>query len=175
MLVRVLVFAGIIAAAATQVPALLGTQTASSESSTPVVKVAVPPQPAAAPVTAYGSVLLPAGAGGHYEGDFKVNGRPVHGMIDTGATYVAINESTARRLGISGNDLDYRYTTQTANGPSKVALVKLDRLEIGTIKVRDVDAVVAKDGALSTTLIGMSFLKKLNSYSAENGSLRLTQ
>ncbi|MBB5576749.1 MULTISPECIES: TIGR02281 family clan AA aspartic protease [Rhizobium] len=174
MLVRVLVFAGIIAAAATQVPALLGTQTASNESSAPAVKVAVPQQPAATPA-AYGSVLLPAGAGGHYEGDFKVNGRPVHGMIDTGATYVAINESTARRLGISGSDLDYRYTTQTANGPSKVALVKLDRLEIGTIKVRDVDAVVAKDSALSTTLIGMSFLKKLNSYSAENGSLRLTQ
>ncbi len=104
--------------------------------------------------------MLPAGAGGHYEGDFKINGRSVHGLIDTGATYVAINESTARRLGISGNDLDYRYTIQTANGASKVALAKLDRLEIGTIKVRDVDAVVAKDDALSTTLIGMSFLKK---------------
>ncbi|MEF0939897.1 TIGR02281 family clan AA aspartic protease [Rhizobium sp. BR 362] len=175
MLVRVVVIAGIIAAAATQVPALLGTQTAISESATPVVKVAVPQQSVATPAAAYGSVTLPAGAGGHYEGDFKINGRPVHGMIDTGATYVAINESTARRLGISGNDLDYRYTIQTANGPSKVALVKLDRLEIGTIKVRDVEAVVAKDGALSTTLIGMSFLKKLNSYSAENGSLRLTQ
>ena len=119
--------------------------------------------------------MLPAGAGGHYEGDFKINGRSVHGLIDTGATYVAINESTARRLGISGNDLDYRYSIQTANGASKVALAKLDRLEIGTIKVRDVDAVVAKDDALSTTLIGMSFLKKLNSYGAENGSLRLTQ
>ncbi|UWU23404.1 TIGR02281 family clan AA aspartic protease [Rhizobium sp. CB3060] len=175
MLARVLVIAGIVAAAATQVPALLGTQMASSERSTPAVKVAVAQQPVATTAAAFGSVLLQAGAGGHYEGDFKINGRPVHGMIDTGATYVAINESTARRLGISGNDLDYRYTTQTANGPSKVALVKLDRLEIGTIKVRDVDAVVAKDGALSTMLIGMSFLKKLNSYSAENGSLRLTQ
>ena len=174
MLVRVLVFAGLIAAAATQVPALLSKQAATSESSTAVGEVALAQQPIAAPA-AYGSVMLPAGAGGHYEGDFKINGRSVHGLIDTGATYVAINESTARRLGISGNDLDYRYTIQTANGPSKVALAKLDRLEIGTIKVRDVDAVVAKDDALSTTLIGMSFLKKLNSYGAENGSLRLTQ
>ncbi|MDL2400164.1 TIGR02281 family clan AA aspartic protease [Rhizobium mayense] len=173
MLVRVLVFAGLIAAAATQVPALLGTQVATGESAAPVVKVAVAQQPT--PAAGYGSVLLPAGAGGHYEGDFKINGRSVHGLIDTGATYVAINESTARRLGISGNDLDYRYTIQTANGPSKVALAKLDRLEIGTIKVRDVDAVVSKDDALNTTLIGMSFLKKLNSYGAENGSLRLTQ
>ncbi|MDL2406685.1 TIGR02281 family clan AA aspartic protease [Rhizobium calliandrae] len=175
MLARFLVSAGLIAAVAMQIPALLGTQATTSESSMPVVKVALPQQPIATPTAGYGSVLLPAGAGGHYEGDFKINGRSVHGLIDTGATYVAINESTARRLGISGNDLDYRYTIQTANGPSKVALAKLDRLEIGTIKVRDVDAVVSKDDALNTTLIGMSFLKKLNSYGAENGSLRLTQ
>ncbi|HEY0123668.1 MAG TPA: TIGR02281 family clan AA aspartic protease [Rhizobium sp.] len=175
MLVRVLVFAGIIAAAATQVPALLNMQTASGES--PVPPIGTPPSGQQVSVVSlpHGSVLLPAGAGGHYQGDFKINGRPVQGMIDTGATYVAINESAARRLGISGNELDYRYTTQTANGTSKVALVKLDRLEIGSIRVRDVDAVVAKDSALSTTLIGMSFLKKLNSYGVENGSLRLTQ
>lgn len=176
MLVRVLVFAGIVAAAATQVPSLLTMQTATDESPTPAIGTASAERQQVSTVSLpHGSMLLPAGAGGHYQGDFKINGRPVQGMIDTGATYVAINESTARRLGISGSELDYRYTTQTANGTSKVALVKLDRLEIGTIRVRDVDAVVAKDGALSTTLIGMSFLKKLNSYGVENGSLRLTQ
>ncbi|CAN7525315.1 TIGR02281 family clan AA aspartic protease [Rhizobium rhizogenes] len=175
MLVRVLVFAGIIAVAATQVPALLTMQTATDENTAPAVTTPSFGQQVSVVSLSHGSVLLPAGAGGHYQGDFKINGRPVQGMIDTGATYVAINESTARRLGISGSDLDYRYTTQTANGPSKVALVKLDRLEIGTIRVRDVDAVVSKDGALNTTLIGMSFLKKLNSYGIESGSLRLTQ
>ncbi|HEX8044920.1 TIGR02281 family clan AA aspartic protease [Rhizobium sp.] len=176
MLVRVLVFAGIIAVAATQVPSLLNTQFATEESPAPAVSTpSSSGQQVSMASLPHGSVLLPAGAGGHYQGDFKINGRPVQGMIDTGATYVAINESTARRLGISSNDLDYRYTTQTANGTSKVALVKLDRLEIGTIKVRDVDAVVAKDSALNTTLIGMSFLKKLNSYGVESGSLRLTQ
>lgn len=176
MLVRVLVFAGIIAVAATQVPSLLNMQAATTGES-PVPAVTSPSQGQQVSVVSlpHGSVLLPAGAGGHYQGDFKINGRPVQGMIDTGATYVAINESTARRLGVSGSDLDYRYTTQTANGTSKVALVKLDRLEIGTIRVRDVEAVVAKDSALSTTLIGMSFLKKLNSYGVESGSLRLTQ
>ncbi len=40
MLVRVLVFAGLIAAAATQVPALLSKQAATSESSTAVGEVA---------------------------------------------------------------------------------------------------------------------------------------
>jgi len=174
MLVRVLVFAGIIAAAATQVPMLVNSYQDRAEKPVRVETVALAPPKAEVPVS-YGSVQLRANAGGHYEGDFSINGRSVHALIDTGATYVAMNESTARGLGFSSVDLDYRYTVQTANGASKVALVKLDRLEIGTIRVRDIDAVVAKDSALSTTLIGMSFMKKLNSYGVQNGTLLLKQ
>ncbi|AYG64835.1 MULTISPECIES: TIGR02281 family clan AA aspartic protease [unclassified Rhizobium] len=174
MLVRVLVFAGVIAVAATQVPMLVNSYNERAEKPAPVEAASLAPPKAEAPVS-YGSVQLRANAGGHYEGDFTINGRSVHGMIDTGATYVAINESTARSLGFSGVDLDYRYPIQTANGTSKVAHVKLDRLEIGTIRVRDVDAVVAKDSALSTTLIGMSFMKKLNSFGVQNGNLLLKQ
>lgn len=174
MLTRVLVFAGIIAVAATQVPMFLNSKGEDIAKPAPVEAISVP-APKAEPPSSYGSVLLRANAGGHYQGDFTFNGRPVHGMIDTGATYVAINESTARSIGFSSVDLDYRYPMQTANGTSKVALVKLDRLEIGGIRVRDIDVIVAKDSALSTTLIGMSFLKKLNSYGVQNGTLRLTQ
>ncbi|MFT3999913.1 MAG: TIGR02281 family clan AA aspartic protease [Rhizobium sp.] len=174
MLVRVLVFAGIIAAAATQVPMLVNGLGENSEKPAPVEAASPAPQKVEAPVS-YGSVLLRADANGHYQGDFTINGRSVHGLIDTGATYVAINESTARSLGFSSVDLDYRYTTQTANGASKVALVKLARLEIGNIRVRDVDAVVAKDDALNTTLIGMSFVKKLSSFGVQNGNLLLKQ
>ncbi|MGG6893179.1 TIGR02281 family clan AA aspartic protease [Rhizobium sp. BR 315] len=174
MLVRVLVFAGIIAAAATQVPMFLNSDIVSRPKPAPVEAVSLPPQKAEPP-SPYGSVSLHADAGGHYQGDFAINGRSVHGMIDTGATYVAINESTARSIGFSSVDLDYRYPIQTANGTSKAALVRLDRLEIGGIRIRDIDAIVAKDSALSTTLIGMSFLKKLNSYAVQNGTMRLTQ
>ena len=174
MLVRVLVFAGIIAAAATQVPMLLNSEITSRPKPAPVEAASLPPQKAE-PSSPYGSVSLRADAAGHYQGDFAINGRSVHGMIDTGATYVAINESTARSIGFSSVDLDYRYQIQTANGTSKAALVRLDRLEIGGIRIRDIDAIVAKDSALSTTLIGMSFLKKLNSYAVQNSTMRLTQ
>jgi len=174
MLVRVLVFAGIIAVAATQVPMLIDSYGEHTKKPATAEAVSLAPPKAEAPLS-YGSVQLRANAGGHYEGDFTINGRSVHGMIDTGATYVAMNESTARSLGFSSIDLDYRYTVQTANGASKVAYIKLDRLEIGTIRVRNVDAVVAKDSALSTTLIGMSFMKKLNSYGVQNGTLLLKQ
>ncbi|MGV1761466.1 TIGR02281 family clan AA aspartic protease [Rhizobium sp. A22-96] len=175
MLVRLLVVAGVIAVGATQVPMLVNEYDKATQKPVTVEAVSLAPEKVEAPVS-YGSVLLRANAGDHYQGDFTINGRSVHGMIDTGATYVAINESTARGLGFSSVDLDYRYTIQTANGASKVALVKLDRLEIGNIRVRDVEAVVAKDNALVTsTLIGMSFLKRLKSYSVQNDTMRLTQ
>jgi aspartyl protease family protein len=99
----------------------------------------------------------------------------VQGLIDTGATYVALNESFARRLGYTGNQLDFRYSVDTANGKTKAAHVTLDRVEIGGIRVRDVEAFVLKDGALSSTLVGMSFLRKLASYSVADGSLSLKQ
>jgi len=53
--------------------------------------------------------------------------------------------------------------------------VKLDRVEIGTIRVQNVDAMVLKDNALSNMLIGMSFLKQLSSFKVSNGEMRLVR
>src|SRR5690606_23449724 len=44
--------------------------------------------------------VLRRDARGHYGGRFAFNGRPIEGMIDTGATFVALNQSTARDIGI---------------------------------------------------------------------------
>ncbi|MDI6837574.1 MAG: TIGR02281 family clan AA aspartic protease [Rhizobiaceae bacterium] len=120
-----------------------------------------------------GTSILKADAVGHYRGLFKLNGKPVEGMVDTGASAVAINESTARRLGYGAAALDFRYTVNTANGRSEAAVVKLKRVEVGSIKIEDVDALVLRDDALSDTLIGMSFLSRLSSYKAERRSLTM--
>lgn len=131
---------------------------------------------AAKPVNApSGQTVLSMGPGGHYEGTFKMNGKPVEAMVDTGASLVAINVSTARRLGFSPAALDFRYAVNTANGTIKAAHIVLDRVEIGNIRVREVDAFVLEDRALSSTLVGMSFMKKLKSYTAENRKLRMIQ
>ncbi len=135
-----------------------------------------PPETAAKPVsTGSGQTVLTMGPGGHYAGTFKMNGKPIPAMVDTGASLVAINVSTARRLGFSPAALDFSYGVNTANGSIKAAHVVLDRIEIGSIRIRDVDAFVLKDEALSSTLIGMSFLQKLKSYSAEQRVMRLVQ
>ncbi|RWN63682.1 MAG: TIGR02281 family clan AA aspartic protease [Mesorhizobium sp.] len=135
---------------------------------------AVPDRPAT-PQPLGRKVVVAADARGHFTSAFKLNGRQVDGMIDTGATLVAINSSTARRIGISLNASDFRHTVNTANGAIKAALVTVDRLQIGKITVDGVQAVVLDDKALRTNLIGLSFLQRLEKYQVENGALLLVQ
>ena len=120
-------------------------------------------------------VVITADARGHFTSAFKLNGRQVDGMIDTGATLVAINSSTARRIGVSLNASDFKHQVNTANGAIKAALVTVDRLQIGKITVDGVQAVVLDDKALRTNLIGLSFLQRLEKYQVENGALLLVQ
>ena len=76
-------------------------------------------------------------------------------------------------MGFGANSLDFRYTANTANGQTEAAHVVLDRVEIGSVRVRDVDAFVLRDRALSDTLVGVSFLSKLKSYQVKGNSLTL--
>ncbi|MER8404136.1 TIGR02281 family clan AA aspartic protease [Mesorhizobium sp. M0203] len=120
-------------------------------------------------------VVVTADSRGHFMSVFKLNGRQIDGMIDTGATLVAINSSTARRIGISLNSADFSHQVNTANGAIKAAVVTIDRLQIGKITVEGVEAVVLDDRALHTNLIGMSFLQRLEKYQVEDGKLLLVQ
>jgi aspartyl protease family protein len=120
-----------------------------------------------------GHEAIEAGPNGHFEATFRVNGRSVNGMVDTGATFVALNETTARQLGVSLSDLYYRYAVTTANGTTEAAHITLDRMEIGSVRVKDVEAFVLKDKSLSGMLVGMSFMNKLASYKVEDGVLYL--
>lgn len=121
------------------------------------------------------SVLIHADERGHFLAAFKVNGRQINAMIDTGATVVALNLSTARKAGISLNAGDFTHQVDTANDMAKVAVIEIADLSIGRIVLKNVQAVVLEDKALQTNLIGMSFLKRLGKYQVENGNLLLAQ
>lgn len=112
---------------------------------------------------------------GHFNADFRLNGHSVDAMVDTGATLVAMNTSTARRVGIRISPADLKYTVRTANGETRAAGVIIQKLQIGRIVVENVEAVVLDDSALDGTLIGVSFLKRLAKYQVENNSLLLVQ
>jgi aspartyl protease family protein len=106
------------------------------------------------------NVTLSADERGHFITMGSINGGSVRFMVDTGATLVALPASEARRLGI--NYLrGQRGQVQTANGVAVAYRVKLDTVRIGDIEVNNVDAVVSENDAMGVTLLGMSFLNRM--------------
>lgn len=120
-------------------------------------------------------VRLAADERGHFLADFRLNGRSVPALVDTGASVVAINRTTARRIGIRLSPSDFTRSARTANGTAKAAGVTIERIEIGRVEFRDVPAVVLEDEALSHTLIGMSFLSRLTRFGVEDGEMVLEE
>ncbi|WEX09571.1 TIGR02281 family clan AA aspartic protease [Chelativorans sp. AA-79] len=120
-------------------------------------------------------VRIAADARGHHVADFRLNGRTVETLVDTGATYVVINRSTASHIGLKLAPSDFRYEVSTANGTARAASATLESLQIGGIYVEDVQAVVLEDQALGFALVGMSFLNRLARFEVEDGSLLLEQ
>lgn len=120
-----------------------------------------------------GMVELKAGENGHFLTRAAVNGTSVAFMVDTGSSTVALNQSDARRAGFLLESLDFDTDVSTANGMVKAARIRIDRIEIGGIRMEDVDAVVMPKNALSGSLLGMSFLSRLRSFEVREGTLYL--
>jgi aspartyl protease family protein len=185
IMLRKLILVGILAGSSASIPMLYESNPAlfdrllkpaeSAPEKTPLIAVnrMAPPEPAE--VLQGRKVRLVADERGHFSGDFKLNGRKVNAMIDTGATVVAINLSTARRIGVNVLPNDFQHSVNTANGSVRAAAVTIDTLQIGRIFIRDVQAVVLDDKALGGTLIGVSFLSRLGKYQVENGALLMVQ
>ena len=116
-------------------------------------------------------VRIASGQGGHYWVTGKVNIHSVDFVVDTGATSISMNASTAKRLGIDTKSGE-RVQMSTANGIKEARLVKLKKVTIGQITQYNVLATVAFDDALPFVLLGNSFLGGLN-WRKENGVLIL--
>jgi len=179
-MLRILLLAGIVAAAFAAVPALLERQlapTVNEATEAPPRPETEQAQPAAAPASLQRGrrMRLAAGADGHFSAELRLNGRKVPAMIDTGATHIAINRTTARRIGLDVAEADFTGSAETANGRARFAPVVIERIALGRIELDDVRAVVLDDSALSGTLVGMSFLSRLKRYSVEGGTLVLEQ
>lgn len=99
---------------------------------------------------------------GHFRAIAQVNGRDVGLLVDTGASLVLLRHDDAMRIGIPLNELDFSIPLTTANGKSYVAPFVIEQLTIGDLTLQDVRAAVAQEGALHSSLLGMSFLEKLN-------------
>ena len=121
------------------------------------------------------SVSLAKDRSGHFKADARIDGRSINVMVDTGASVVALNESTAARLGVRPSRSDYNATVSTANGSVAGARTLLRSVDIGGVVVRDVQALILPDSALSENLLGMAYLSRLRRFEYANGRMMLEQ
>ena len=170
---NIMIFAAILIGLGTFMAQVADKMTPAPASATPSVKLAVvPDKPSDAGLR---TLSIPRDARGHFATEGRIDGQRVAFMVDTGASVIALNESSAARFGLRPSRSDYRATVSTANGTVKAAPTRLSRVEVGELIVRDVDAMVLPDEALSENLLGLSFLSKLRRFEYANGRMVLQQ
>lgn len=125
------------------------------------------------PVFIYALTEIKGGQMGHFFVDATINSQKIAALVDTGASVVALSYEDAESVGLHPRSLEFNVPVATANGMAKAAHAKLSKVEIDNVRVNDVDALVMPQGALSGTLLGMSFLSRLSSFKSENGTLTL--
>jgi len=110
---------------------------------------------------------------GHFNANVDVNGKQIAMIVDTGASSIVLTPEDATKAGIDVSHLAYNIPVLTANGRTFAARVRLDKVAIGPLDRTNVDALVAKHGAMTQSLLGMSFLSRLRSYEFSGDFLTL--
>ena len=119
------------------------------------------------------SVTLGKANSGHFEVDAQVNGQATHFMIDTGASGIVLNAFDAASIGINTSDLSFIVPVSTANGNAMAAPVTLDQIVIGGIVRKNLRALVAQQGKLDQSLLGMDYLNTLSSFTVKQDDMIL--
>ena len=132
---------------------------------------------AAAPALTAGAAALSKADDGHFYAEAMATaergrGARVRFLVDTGASTVALTAADAQRIGVDLDALRFSVPVRTANGETTGAHIALERLSVSGVELRDVDALVLRDG-LSQSLLGMSFLGRLSRMEASGDALIL--
>jgi aspartyl protease family protein len=143
-------------------PEFLSDRTARSE----------PPTRTAVILPVGNTLVYPANEQGHVIVEAVINGASMRLLVDTGASLVSLTAADARAAGISRAELVFDHLANTANGTVHVARVTLREVRIGQLSIYDVPAAVLEN--LNISLLGMSFLSRLQSYEMRDGKLTIS-
>jgi aspartyl protease family protein len=117
------------------------------------------------------SIELTRDANGYFYADVQINGAPVHMVVDTGATVIALSRDDAQMAGLATSIGMNDVIGQGADGVVKGEQVTLDRVTLGDKTVEAVPAIVLSNGGQS--LLGQSFLTKFASVKIEGDKMVL--
>lgn len=137
-----------------------------------------PPQSSATvavnqPFSALDEYSIQADSRGHFYETALINGQQVRVLVDTGASSVALSYEDASSLLIFPLESEFTISVNTANGTARAAPARLREVQIGAIKLYDVDAIVAEKGVMQGSLLGMTFLSRLSRVEMASGTLQL--
>ncbi len=116
-------------------------------------------------------VVLVRNRYGHYVASGRINGQPVDFLVDTGASDVNIPASVAGKLKLERGAPFY---ARTANGTITVYRTRLDSVQIGEIRLEDLNGSINPNMEGDSILLGMEFLKRLD-FSQSGRELTLTR
>ena len=119
------------------------------------------------------AVVLDKLANGHFEVDAQVNGAPVRMMIDTGATTTVMTAKDAARAGIETSTLNFQVPVSTANGQALAARAVIQEIRVGAIDRRSMPVLVAAEGMLQQSLLGMNFIGTLSGFDIRGDRMTL--
>jgi len=119
-------------------------------------------------------VEVPRSTDGHYYLRLDINDTFVDFVVDTGASQVVLSQADAARIGIDPDNLRYSGSAFTANGVVRTAPVELGAVSLGQITDRNVPAVV-NEGAMDTSLLGMTYLGRYSRIEIADDTLVLTR
>ncbi len=118
-------------------------------------------------------LALKAGSRGHFVVEAEINGETLRFLVDTGASSIYLTPDDAAQLGWTPQRLTYSERYQAAGGEIRAAPITLRTLRIGQLELYDLPASVGESpGAIS--LLGMTFLKSLESYEVRGDTLILS-
>lgn len=121
------------------------------------------------------TVQIPRQRDGHYWAEVGINHSNVSFIVDTGASILTLSYIDAKKLNIPYFENDYNVVVNTAAGQTRMAPVRLDSVRIGSIEIYDVDALIARDGELAVSLLGMNYLNRLDRFEFRDQRLILEQ
>ena len=102
---------------------------------------------------------------GHFWVTARVNNENVRFLVDSGATVTSLSAETAARAGIVGSG-GMPVLVDTANGMVQAQRGRIEEIQIGAIRRRDLPVHIAEAFG-DTDVLGMNFLSSLSSWGVE--------